>query len=47
MSYEQVTNFAVCPRGHVKDLLKGMRMNELLLLEEASRTAAYPLGPKV
>lgn len=33
--------------GQAKDLLKRMKMNELLLLEEAGRIAAYRLGPKV
>ena len=33
--------------GQAKDLLKRMKMNELLLLEGAGRTAAYRLGPKV
>ncbi|OFA09081.1 hypothetical protein DUPY_01920 [Duganella phyllosphaerae] len=33
--------------GQAKDLLKRMKMNELLLLEGAGRTAAYRIGPKV
>ena len=33
--------------GQAIDLLKRMKMNELLLLEGAGRTAAYRLGLKV
>ena len=32
--------------GQAKDLLKRMKMNELLLLEGAGRTGAYRLGPQ-
>jgi len=34
-------------RGQAKDLLKRMKMNELLWLDGAGRTAACRLGPKV